>query len=273
MYGLGGGNHTGSKCRELLETFWKGDCSCSFPASFKNEHKDSLHNSQLYDTRVLRWLKAEIWADLGCPNRCPCFCSATRRHHCSVWCMGRGIWVLLCETGSGLTNAELAVVESHSLWTSAVLDSLIKWFIWLWEPKMDVFEGIGYSSVGKQYSPVETDFDLQHSNLECWGPKDFTACVWRQEELLWISRGLDCLPACGWSASAFLISSKRSGWHYETSLKYETKPGKRRWLDDSLQTSIPDLNWDGNVRVPAGDFCRGLFLFQKGRLFISTSFK
>lgn len=32
---------------------------------------------------------------------------------------------------------------------------------------MDVFEGIGYSSVGKQYSPVETDFDLQHSNLEC----------------------------------------------------------------------------------------------------------
>lgn len=56
-------------------------------------------------------------------------------------------------------NSELPVVEPHSGWTSTVQDNFIKWCLcpWLWEPRMDVFEVVGYSSIGKSYSPVEAD--------------------------------------------------------------------------------------------------------------------
>lgn len=74
------------------------------------------------------------------------------------------------------------------------------------------------------------------------------------------------MPACGWSASTFLISSKRSGWHSKTSSEYETKLGKWRRLDESLQKSTPDLNEDANVGVPAGDFCQGFISFTEGEI-------
>lgn len=76
------------------------------------------------------------------------------------------------------------------------------------------------------------------------------------------------MPACGWSASAFLISSKRRGWHSKTSSKYETKLAKWRCLDDSLQKSAPDLNQDANVGVPAGNFCQGFISFTEGELIL-----
>lgn len=76
------------------------------------------------------------------------------------------------------------------------------------------------------------------------------------------------MPACGWSASAFLISSKRCGWHSKTSSKYETKLDKWRCLDDSLQKSTPDLNQDANVGVPAGNFCQGFISFTEGELIL-----
>lgn len=58
---------------------------------------------------------------------------------------------VLCKTESGLGNSELAVMESHSVRTSAVRDDFIKWCLcaWLRGPKMDVFEVVGYSSIGK----------------------------------------------------------------------------------------------------------------------------